>query len=78
MVALEIYDPSFFVAFDIAEGEDAIKLANAPKGCAATVTRPKPLDAAQQQRLSESFFQALTAASDFGISQSNRVIAACP
>jgi ABC-type uncharacterized transport system substrate-binding protein len=78
MVALEIYDPSFFVAFDIAEGEDAIKLANAPKGCAATVTRPKPLDAAQQQRLSETFFQALTAASDFGASQANRVIAACP
>ena len=77
-VALEVYDPSFFVAFDMAEGEDAIKLANAPQGCSATVTRPKPVDPAQQQRLSEAFFQALSATSDYGGSQANRVIVACP
>jgi ABC-type uncharacterized transport system substrate-binding protein len=77
-VALEVYDPSFFVAFGMAEGEDAIRLANAPKGCTATVTRPKPVDAAQQQRLSEAFFQALTAAADYSSSQANRVIVACP
>src|SRR5215210_4966528 len=78
MVAFEIYDPSFFVAFAMAEGEDAVKLADAPKGCAATVTRPKPVDAAQQQRLSEAFFQALTATADYGASQANKVIVACP
>ena len=78
MVAFEIYDPSFFVAFALAEGDDAVKLADAPKGCAATVTRPKPVDAAQQQRLSEAFFQALTASADYGASQANKVIVACP
>jgi len=78
MVAFEIYDPSFFVAFAMAEGEDAVKLADAPKGCAATVTRRKPVDAAQQQRLSEAFFQALTATADYGASQANKVIVACP
>jgi ABC-type uncharacterized transport system substrate-binding protein len=78
MVALEVYDATFFVAFSLAEGEDAIRLANAPRGCAATVTRPKPIEAAQQQRLSEAFFDALTAASDFGASQANKVIVACP
>ncbi len=77
-VALEIYDPSFFVAFGMAEGDDAIKLANAPKGCAATVTRPKPVEAVQQQRLSEAFFQALTAASDYSAGQASKVIVACP
>ena len=77
-VALEVYDPAFFVAFGMAEGEDVIKLANAPKGCTATVTRPKGADAAQQQRLSEAFFQALTAAADYSSSQANRVIVACP
>jgi ABC-type uncharacterized transport system substrate-binding protein len=77
-VALEVYDPSFFVAFGMAEGEDAIKLANAPKGCTATVTRPKAADTAQQQqRLGEAFFQALNAAAD-SASQANRVIVACP
>jgi ABC-type uncharacterized transport system substrate-binding protein len=78
MVALEVYDPSFFVAFGMAEGEDAIKLANAPKGCSASVTRPKPLEAAQQQGLSEAFFQTLTAAADYGAGQANKVIVACP
>ena len=77
-VALEVYDPGFFVAFAMAEGEDAVKLANAPKGCAATVTRPKAADPAQQQRLSEAFFAALTAAADYGAGQANKVIVACP
>ena len=78
MVALEVYDPSFFVAFAMAEGEGAIKLANAPKGCALSVSRPKPAETAQQQRLSEAFFEALTAASEFGAGQAQKVIVACP
>ena len=78
MLALEVYDPSFFVAFSIAEGDDAAKLANAPQGCARTITRPKPLDAAQQQKLSEAFFEALTASAAYGAAQASRVIVACP
>ncbi len=77
-VSLEIYDPTYFVAFSMAEGEDAVRLAGAPKGCALTVSRPKTVDAQQQQKLSESFFEALTAASNFGASFSNRAIVACP
>jgi ABC-type uncharacterized transport system substrate-binding protein len=77
-VSLEVYDPTFFVSFGLVEGEDAVTLAGAPKGCAATVTRPKPLDAAQQQKLSETFFEALTSASNFGSSFANRAIVACP
>jgi ABC-type uncharacterized transport system substrate-binding protein len=78
-VALEVYDPSFFIAFGLAEGDGAVKLANAPQGCATTITRPKPADAAQQQRLSEAFFEALTSAADNGgAGQSNRVLVACP
>jgi ABC-type uncharacterized transport system substrate-binding protein len=77
-LALELYDPSFYVSFAIADGEDAIRLAGAPQGCAKTVTRPKPVDTAQQQRLSEAFFEALTAASNFGVNYANRVIVACP
>ena len=30
VLSLEVYDPSFFVSFSMAEGADAIKLANAP------------------------------------------------
>ena len=74
---LEVSDPSYFVAFTMAEG-DAVKLAGAPKGCAATITRPKPMDVSQQQNLSESFFQALSASSNFGAQFANRALVACP
>lgn len=77
MLAVEISDPTFFVSFSMAE-TDPVTLANAPKGCATTVTRPKPPDAAQQQTMSEAFFEALTASSNFGLQFANRVIVACP
>jgi ABC-type uncharacterized transport system substrate-binding protein len=77
LLALEVADPTFFVAFTLADGQDAVKLAGAPKGCATTITRPKPLEPAQQQKLSEAFFDALTAASNFGAQFANRVIVAC-
>jgi ABC-type uncharacterized transport system substrate-binding protein len=77
-LTLEITDPTYFVAFVMAEGQDAVKLAGAPKGCATNISRPKPLDPAQQQKLSEAFFNALTAASEFGAQFANRAIVACP
>jgi ABC-type uncharacterized transport system substrate-binding protein len=77
-LTLEITDPTYFVAFALAEGQDAVKLAGAPKGCATNISRPKPLDPAQQQKLSEAFFDALTAASEFGAQFANRAIVACP
>ena len=77
-LSLEVSDPSYFVAFTMAEGADAVKLAGAPKGCAANITRAKPLETAQQQNLSESFFQALDAASNFGAQFANRALVACP
>jgi ABC-type uncharacterized transport system substrate-binding protein len=76
-LSLEVYDPTFFVSFSLAEGDDAVRLAGAPKGCAATVARPKPA-AAEQQKLSESFFEALTSASNYGSNFANRAIVACP
>lgn len=77
-LSLEVYDPTYFVAFSMAEGDAAVTLAGGPKGCATTVTRPKPIDAGPQQNLSEAFFEALTASADFGASYANRVIVACP
>jgi ABC-type uncharacterized transport system substrate-binding protein len=78
LLALEVSDPTFYVAFTLAAGDDAVRLAGAPKGCAITISRPKPVEAAQQQNLSESFFQALDAASNFGAQFANRAIVACP
>jgi ABC-type uncharacterized transport system substrate-binding protein len=77
-LTLEVYDPSYFVSFSMAEGADAATLADAPKGCAVTVTRPKPVEAAKGQKLSEAFFETLTAASNFGADAASRVLVACP
>ncbi|MCJ2013208.1 DUF1007 family protein [Methylobacterium sp. J-076] len=81
VAALEVYDPTYFVSFGFAEGADAVTLSGAPPGCTATVTRPKG-DGAKvadaKAGMSEAFFEALTAASNFGEQFANRVIVACP
>ena len=75
---LEIFDPTYFVAFTLAEGDDAVKLAGAPKGCSLTISRPKDFGVAQkQQNLSEAFFQALSSASTFGAQFAGHVVVAC-
>ncbi len=82
VVALEVYDPTFFVSFGLAEGPDAARLAGAPAGCAATVTRPKSPDAkaaeAGKPGMTEAFFEALTAASNYGLQYAQRILVACP
>lgn len=82
VVALEVYDPTFFVSFGLAEGADAAKLAGAPTGCATTITRPKAPEAktadAGKPGMTEAFFEALTAASNYGLQYAQRILVACP
>jgi ABC-type uncharacterized transport system substrate-binding protein len=75
---LEVYDPTMFVSFAFADGDDAITLAGAPAGCRVAVERPKPLQPGQPLTLSESFFNSLTASSDFGAQFANRATVTCP
>ena len=77
-LTLEVYDPTFFVDFAIAEGEDAVRLEGAPKGCALSVSRPKPSEAPKTPSVSESFFSALSSASQYGAQFSSRILVACP
>jgi ABC-type uncharacterized transport system substrate-binding protein len=78
-VTLEVYDPTYFVSFSLAPGDDAAQLAGAPAECRATLVRPKTeaASAAPTGALNESFFAALTAAADYGIQFANRIIVAC-
>ena len=82
VLALEVYDPTYFVSFGLAEGADAAKLAGAPAGCAATITRPKAPETktaeAGKPGMTEAFFEALTAASNYGLQYAQRVLVACP
>jgi ABC-type uncharacterized transport system substrate-binding protein len=77
-VSLEVYDPNYFISFVVAEGDNAIRLTNAPKGCALSVSRPKAIDPQMQQSMTESFFGSLSAQSNFGGQFASRAIAACP
>ncbi|MDP4025965.1 DUF1007 family protein [Methylobacterium sp. NEAU 140] len=86
VAALEVYDPTFFVSFAMAEGPEAATLAGAPPGCVATLTRPKTeqpkiADAktvGDKPGMTEAFFEALTAASTYGVQFASRVLVACP
>ena len=77
-VWLEIYDPTYFIAFMLAPGNDAVALAEAPQGCAVSVTRPKQLDTTQQAKYSEDFFNNLPEGSSFTLQFANRALIACP
>ena len=78
LLSLEVYDPTYFVSFAMAEGEDAVRLTDSPSGCKTSITRPKTPDPAKMQDLSESFFENLSANSTFGADFANRVLVACP
>ena len=72
---VDVYDPTFFVDLSFADGA-VVKLDGAPAGCAADVKKPQPLGGAQTT-LSESFFNSLTASSEFGSQFANRITLRC-
>jgi ABC-type uncharacterized transport system substrate-binding protein len=74
-VALDVYDPTYFIAFNFAE-DDPAKLVGAP-ACKLEVVRSGASNLAAQG-LSESFFSGLTAGSTFGAQFANRIIMHCP
>ena len=76
--SLEVYDPTYFVAFSLADGDDVATLMGAPVTCRTTAHRPKttaPAPAATG--MSEAFFEAMTAASTYGVQFANRIVVAC-
>lgn len=73
---LEIGDPTYFVAFEIAEDKDAVSVKDAPAGCIVRIHRPPKLDAATQQRLAQ---EDITATPDMsGYVVTTRALVACP
>lgn len=71
-LAVEIYDPTYFVGFDLSE--DPIKLVGAPADCKANAQRPgKP----PQAPLNEKSFES-GANANYGAMFSNRMTVECP
>jgi ABC-type uncharacterized transport system substrate-binding protein len=76
-VQVDVYDPSFFVAFGFAT-EKPITLAGADtKGCSADVTLPDPDTSADAKALTESFFSQLGPNSNFGSQFAQTVTVKC-
>ena len=74
---LQVYDPTYFVSFDFAD-TDPLALRDAPAGCSVSVSKPRSLEAADQQKLSEAFFANMSPGMDFGIKLASRAVVACP
>ena len=76
-LALEIYDPTFFVDFSFADKEP-VALSGAPANCKVDVQRPAQAAPAKNQQLGEAFFNALTSSSNFGAQFANAAMVMCP
>lgn len=73
---VEIYDPTYFVAFEFARDAPA-ELVSAPGGCGVSLERPPSPDETQSKKLSESYFSGLSPGANFGAQFSNTLFVAC-
>jgi ABC-type uncharacterized transport system substrate-binding protein len=79
-LALQIYDPTYYVDFELAD-DNPVTMTGAPQGCALNVIRPKPPSDAQKQaalQLDEAYFSALDQNKNFGIKFANNIQVNCP
>jgi ABC-type uncharacterized transport system substrate-binding protein len=77
LLKIEIYDPTIFVDFEFMK-KSPVTLVGAPKGCKLNVVLPQQITTAQSQRLGEAFFNALTAARNWGSQFANVILVNCP
>jgi ABC-type uncharacterized transport system substrate-binding protein len=76
-VSVDVYDPSFFVAFGFAT-DAPVKISGTPApGCAAEVEKPDPEGEADAKALSEAFFSQLGPNSNFGSQFAQTAIVKC-
>lgn len=75
-VTVDVYDPSFFVAFGFAE-KDPVKIAGSAPGCAAKVVAADPEAAEDAKALTESFFSQLGPDSNYGSQFAQTVTVTC-
>ena len=74
---LRVADPEYFIDFEF-DDKDPVKLVSPPSGCSASVAKPKPIEEADKQKLSESFFTNLSPGANFGFKMASSAIVACP
>jgi ABC-type uncharacterized transport system substrate-binding protein len=75
---LEIYDPEYFVDFSFKDVKQPVTLSGAPAACKLTFSKPQDLSVAQGRQLGEAFFNALSAADNWGAQFANKISVKCP
>jgi len=75
-LALEIYDPTFFVDFSLHK-TDPIRLVGAPASCKTSIQRPSD-GAVQAKKLGEDNFMDGGANANFGAMFANKITVDCP
>ena len=73
-LTLDIYDPVYFVSFDLAEKEP-ITLVSAPADCKLNVAKPK--ETGITKNLGEAFFNQLDPKNPFGSQFANKISVKC-
>lgn len=74
-IAIEVFDPTYFVDFQMAEGAP-VTLKDAPANCKVAIARPSD-GQAQSQRLGEQAFQNGDT-SNYGAMFANKISVSCP
>jgi ABC-type uncharacterized transport system substrate-binding protein len=74
-LALEIYDPSFFVDFSLKK-QDPVRLVGAPAACTLAVQRPNDGTAGAQKLNEQTFMNGEN--SNYGAMFANRITVDCP
>jgi ABC-type uncharacterized transport system substrate-binding protein len=76
-VIVDVYDPTFFVAFGFAK-EDPVKIAGSPgPGCSAKIEQPDSETEEDAKAMSEAFFSQLGPNSNFGSQFAQTAIIKC-
>jgi ABC-type uncharacterized transport system substrate-binding protein len=76
--SLLVADPEFYIDFEFDDPPNGVTLDHAPPGCSDSLSKPKPLEAGDKQKLDESFFTNLSPGANFGFKMASRAILACP
>lgn len=76
-LTLRVADPEYFIDFEF-DGKQPVELVSAPSGCTASVAKPKPLEAGDKQKLTESFFTNISPGTNFGFKMASAAVIACP
>jgi ABC-type uncharacterized transport system substrate-binding protein len=76
-VQIDVYDPTFFVAFGFAKDNPVTLGASAPKNCSVSTSLPDANNAASSKALTESFFTQLGPNSNYGAQFAQTATVSC-